>query len=92
MRRTILFLLLLISVGGGCRVSSPVKSTDRGKDEFCADTLWRQGYGFNNPNLERMRTGLKPVNFDGREHNAKSIMGDSIADFFGSILSELFRR
>ena len=33
-----------------------------------ADALWRNGYGFNNPNIERRRSGLAPLNFDGSVH------------------------
>lgn len=32
-----------------------------------ADILWRQGYGFNNPNPERRKQGLPLLNFDGSE-------------------------
>ncbi len=32
------------------------------------DELWRGGYGFNNPNPERQKNGLPPVDFNGREH------------------------
>ncbi len=28
---------------------------------------WREGYGFNNPNADRIRQGLKPLNFDGSQ-------------------------
>lgn len=31
------------------------------------DRLWKQGYGFNNPNPERIRNGQKPLNFGERE-------------------------
>ena len=29
------------------------------------DSLWRAGFGFNNPNPERIKQGLAPQNFDG---------------------------
>ncbi|MBV9123449.1 MAG: hypothetical protein JO112_08840 [Planctomycetes bacterium] len=29
--------------------------------------LWRQGYGFHNPNYQRLKNGQKPLNFDGSE-------------------------
>lgn len=35
------------------------------KDKSPADRLWRAGYGFNNPNPERMRNGQPLLNFDG---------------------------
>jgi len=30
------------------------------------DNLWRQGYGFNNPNVDRMRQGKPSAGLDGR--------------------------
>ncbi len=38
---------------------------DDRKRGFDPDPLWRQGYGFNNPNNERIRNGQPPLNFDG---------------------------
>ena len=29
------------------------------------DQLWRQGYGFHNPNIGRMQKGQPPLSFDG---------------------------
>jgi len=34
---------------------------------FDPDPLWHQGYGYNNPNNERIRKGLPVLNFDGTE-------------------------
>ena len=36
------------------------------------DRLYRQGYGFNNPNVERIRNDLPPVNLDGSVHRSAS--------------------
>ncbi len=33
------------------------------------DDLWRGGYGFNNPNPERIQQGKEPLNFDGSKPN-----------------------
>lgn len=38
---------------------------DDDKSGFDPDPLWRQGYGFNNPNNERIRNGQPVLNFDG---------------------------
>ncbi len=35
------------------------------KKGFDPDPLWHAGYGFNNPNPERMRNGQPLLNFDG---------------------------
>ncbi len=56
MRATGLFIALLLVLLSGC-ASDPHDSE--------IDRLWRQGYGFNNPNLERIKNGCPPVDFDG---------------------------
>ena len=38
---------------------------DRDPAQEQMDQLWRQGYSFNNPNPDRMKHGLAPLNFDG---------------------------
>jgi hypothetical protein len=63
MDRAATMLLLLLGLAGlGCasRSRPPRSSAD--------SELWRQGYGFNNPNVERARQGLPPLNFDGTVH------------------------
>ena len=50
--RTILFILAVVSVSlCGCTYDGPM------------DQLWREGYGFNNPNTDRIRQGLPPESF-----------------------------
>ena len=39
--------------------------TNRDKNGFDPNPLWHQGYGFNNPNHERIKQGLPVLNFDG---------------------------
>ena len=29
------------------------------------ENLWKRGYGFNNPNVERIKGGQRPLNIDG---------------------------
>lgn len=36
---------------------------DSARDDI--DSLWKAGFGFNNPNPERIKQGLEPQNFDG---------------------------
>lgn len=36
-------------------------ASDSHDDHF--DSLWKQGYGYNNPNVDRIRTGQKPTGF-----------------------------
>jgi hypothetical protein len=40
---------------------------DDDDDGFDPDPLWHQGYGYNNPNNERIRKGQPVLNFDGTE-------------------------
>ena len=40
-------------------------------DDSEVDDLWHAGYGFNNPNNNRRRQNLPPLNFDGSVHKEK---------------------
>lgn len=51
-------LAATMTLTSGC-ASSPKESH--------LDRLWKQGYGFNNPNPERIRNGQRPLNFDGSD-------------------------
>lgn len=54
---------LLMLLAAGCASDSEYSKRKRETDE-----LWRAGYGFNNPNAERLKEGKPPLDFDGREH------------------------
>ena len=43
-------------------------SQDKANDETAINQNWRSGYGFNNPNPERIKNGQAPLNFDGTEY------------------------
>ena len=49
------------------------------------DLLWKQGYGFNNPNNDRIREGLEPVNFDGKTDKERRKKNS----FFGELVGDL---
>lgn len=49
-------LAAVVMFAAGCR-------SDRTQSRN--NSLWRSGYGFNNPNAERIKNGCPPVNFDG---------------------------
>ncbi len=53
MRAIGLLVAVLLILSSGCASDREV------------DRLWREGYGFNNPNPERVRNGQPPLNFDG---------------------------
>lgn len=59
MMRAVLISLALAALllGSGC-------ATD-GEENDSFNGLWRQGYGFNNPNAERIPNKEPPLNFDG---------------------------
>ena len=78
MRNELIFVLLFVlgTICGCC--SSPGFEQYRAKQTALReqwaisdartasiDNLWKGGYGFNNPNVERIRQGLEPQNFDG---------------------------
>ena len=58
-RKVCLAGVTLIVLFSGC-------ASDR--EDTQIDHLWRQGYGFNNPNPERIRNGKPPLNLDGSVH------------------------
>jgi hypothetical protein len=45
---------------------------DNSTDDIDMDRLWREGYGFNNPNAERIRQGLPPLDYSGRVSRQRS--------------------
>ena len=50
------------------------------------DRLWKQGYGYNNPNIDRIGDGRPRFNFDGSRGDGKSAFRRFACDF----LSETF--
>ncbi len=54
----VLMLLAVCASFAGC-----ANDGDSHYDDM--NTLWKQGYGYNNPNLDRAAKGLPPQNFDG---------------------------
>jgi len=56
--------------------------------------LWRQGYGYNHPNVERIKDGQEPLNFNGHTV-AEDVTGRAVGNaiFFGifEVASGLFR-
>jgi len=54
-----IFLALVLAICGnlvGCAAE---------REDTELDRLWRGGYGYNNPNPDRAKKGLAPLNFDG---------------------------
>lgn len=66
--RAALVGMVWISLGLGKSIIDDALGRDEeDKDGFDPDPLWHQGYGFNNPNNERIRNGQPVLNFDGTE-------------------------
>lgn len=57
-RLGLVLLLALLTVPMGCQ-------TRRSELDDQINGLWREGYGYNNPNPARAKKGLPPLNFDG---------------------------
>ena len=51
------------------------------------DTLWKQGYGFNNPNNDRFRAGRDPVNFDGKTDSERRQENGYFGELFGDMMA-----
>jgi hypothetical protein len=70
------FLLTMLGLGTvGCSVDKDPtalakhKARQQRQREIKSELngLWRQGFGFNNPNPDRISKGLPPLNSDGTE-------------------------
>ncbi len=60
MDRLRLLILAILAGASGCK-SAPDPEYEK------LNELWREGYGFNNPNADRIQKGLPPLNFDGSQ-------------------------
>ena len=92
-RSSMVGLLLLshaVAFALGCRSWHPDYSLTPSAEEEQIDSLWRQGYGFNNPNPERIRNGQPAVNFDGREATLENEIGDFIGRMIGNAITFIF--
>lgn len=55
------------------------------------DAVWKAGYGFNNPNPDRVRQGLEPVGFDGRTDDDESFFEGWVGNFLGDMITYGFK-
>jgi len=72
---TCLAIVVCIALSG-CRTLKPEYSLFKSEQEERTDELWRQGYGYNNPNVERIRNGQEPLNSDGSPNTFESAAED----------------
>jgi hypothetical protein len=68
-------LVTFISLSG-CRTLQPEYSLFKGEQEERTDELWRQGYGYKNPNVDRIRNGQEPLNLNGSPNTFESAAED----------------
>ena len=72
-RPVVLILAFMVFGGVGCsstnrqdaQLDEPIDQPSEEESDSMIDQLWREGYGFNNPNPERKRQGKPLLNFDG---------------------------
>ena len=83
-RWIVLFSLVLLS---GCSSLKPDYSLFKSDLEARTDALWKRGYGYNNPNPERIRNGQEPLNFDGKPDNLKTAVGDIGERAIGNVIA-----
>ncbi len=55
--------VLLVLAGVCLPFATGCKSQEKSEQERELDRMWREGYGFNNPNDARRKKGLPPVDF-----------------------------
>jgi hypothetical protein len=68
---TCVLAVLCMSLSG-CRAFQPEYSLFKTDHEERTDELWRQGYGYNNPNVDRIKNRQTPLNFDGSPNTFES--------------------
>ena len=78
----VFLLVLILTLSLGCASSDRRTSFDYNHDQ-----LWKQGFGFGNPNPDRLRAGLEPVNFDGSTD--KERIGDIAGDLLGQAIGKI---
>ncbi len=93
MKTAIFFLALAATIAfSGCRAIRPDYSLFKTDHQEQVDQLWRQGFGYNNPNADRIKNGQEPLNFDGQPNTFESAATDigerAIGNVFAAVLFE----
>lgn len=87
MRQAFFAGVLMFVLLSGCRTTRPDYSLFKSEQEQQTDSLWRQGFGYNNPNVDRIRSGQTPLNFDGEPNNFESAAKDVAGRAVGNAIS-----
>ena len=86
------FSLFAVIFFSGCRAVRPDYSLFKTDREERIDELWRQGYGYNNPNVDRIGNDQVPLNFDGQpstyESAAKGLGERAVGNVLAGVLFE----
>lgn len=93
MKTAIFFFALAATIAfSGCSTLRPDYSLFKTEHEEQVDQLWRQGFGYNNPNADRIKNGQEPLNFDGQPNTFESAATDigerAIGNVFAAVLFE----
>lgn len=83
-------ILVVLCLNLGCAGFSQyrkdkIAERSQATSSFQVDDLWKQGYGFNNPNPDRKKQGLEPLNFDGST-NDRGFFDTLVTDMLGHAL------
>lgn len=85
-------LLVLCIALSGCHTIKPKYSLFESDQEKSLDDLWQQGYGYNNPNVDRIKNDQTRLNFDGSPDTfgsaAKGIGNEIIGNLMAFIIFE----
>ena len=96
-----LILLSLVCLTCGCAGFSEYRKgriAERQAEEASSinfDSLWKQGYGYNNPNTGRREQGLESQNFDGSLNSDKkkgyfsTLVDDAITHSFNKAVNSM---
>ena len=87
MRSITCFAVVAFIALSGCRTLQPEYSLFKSEQEERTDELWRQGYGYSNPNADRIRSGQDPLNFDGSPNTFESAAEDVAGRAIGTVIS-----
>jgi hypothetical protein len=88
---TVVLTGLLLS---GCTGSRPDYSLFPSEHEQRTNELWRQGYGYENPNIERIKNDQQPLNFDGDTPFGDLVgraLGNAVAFGIFEVIPGMFR-
>ena len=89
----VLMLLAYVALFSGCAGFAEYHKHQRQRRQAkkqlsVVDSNWKQGYGYNNPNHERIEQGIETVNFNGKtdSENKSNFVNDLIGNLVGDMI------